>query len=211
MPRSRDSSDRRRVAVVRAGGESGAAPPGVDPAEFARACLADSYEVVAELAGVRSGIAGDDGPTIAGLLWPGAVHWPGRSILELAGLAAAEHDELVVVAPDVPDLPDLILAKVFQGLHRSAVCIAPERADDDEPAGCVAVGLRLPWPDWLPGDLGLDTPVEVVRSAAPDRRALLLGPPWHRLRRPAAVHRLDPGLEGWEHTRALLEGRPLRD
>ena len=116
---------------------------------------------------------------------------------------------MVVVAPDVPDLPGLILAKLFQALQRTEVCLAPERPDGDEPVGCVAVGLRLPWPDWLPDDLDLDTPAADVRAAAPERRAVQLGPAWHRLRRPASIDRLDPGLEGWDHTRALLEGRPL--
>jgi hypothetical protein len=29
-------------------------------------------------------------------------------------------------------------------------------------------------------------------------------PGWHRLRTPADLTRLDPGLEGWDNTRALL-------
>jgi hypothetical protein len=35
------------------------------------------------------------------------------------------------------------------------------------------------------------------------------GPGWHRLRTPDDLRLLDPGLEGWENTRALLEGHPL--
>jgi hypothetical protein len=41
----------------------------------------------------------------------------------------------------------------------------------------------------------------------PNRRLVAITPDWHRLRRPEAVHRLDPGLEGWEQTRYLLTGR----
>ncbi|WP_284454825.1 hypothetical protein [Actinomadura madurae] len=35
------------------------------------------------------------------------------------------------------------------------------------------------------------------------------GPAWHRLRTLDDLRLLDPGLEGWENTRALLEGHPL--
>ena len=56
---STEQAARRRVAVVLARYDaSRAAPEGVDPAAFAAACLLDSYEVVADLIGVESGIAG---------------------------------------------------------------------------------------------------------------------------------------------------------
>jgi hypothetical protein len=47
-----------------------------------------------------------------------------------------------------------------------------------------------------------------LRGAAP-RRALVVTPAWRRLRTPADLGGLDPGLEGWEATRALLSARTL--
>ena len=47
------------------------------------------------------------------------------------------------------------------------------------------------------------------RRLAPSRSRVALAPDWHRLRTPADLRRLDPGLEGWEETRALLAGTAL--
>jgi hypothetical protein len=92
-------------------------------------------------------------------------------------------------------------------LHRVDLAVAPQRGGP----GCVALGLALPLAPWLPADqLSLDDdPYAQLLELAPDRRRLARGPDWHRLRSPADVHRLDPGLEGWDQTRALLSGRSL--
>lgn len=193
----------RRLAVVvaRYGAEQGA-PPGVSPAAFARVCLADSYEVLADLVGVASGIAGP--VEAAELLWPGGLLLPDLPIMEIASRVQADFDELVVVAADVPDLPGLVLAKMFKVLHRVDVTFAPERGG----SGCAAIGVSLPPAPWLP-DLDLDQPRAVVETAAPTRDRCAVSPDWHRMRTPGAVGRLDPGLEGWEETRALLSGHSL--
>jgi Guanylyl transferase CofC like len=200
-------ADRRRVVVVLARYDaSGAAPNGIDPAAFAGACLLDSYEVVSDLFGVTSGIAG---PTSVGeLLWPGALHLPADiTIPAIARQLTGEADELVVVPADVPDLPGLVLAKLFKVLHRTDIAIAPERGGD----GCAAIGVSLPLAGWIPDDaFDLDhNPVELLSTTAPRRSRYTIAPAWHRLRTPASVARLDPGLEGWEETRALLAGRSL--
>lgn len=194
----------RRLAVVLARyGAGAAAPPGVAGADLARAALADTYEVLADLVEVTSGVAGP--PEVAELLWPGSLRLPDLPPLELAALVSPDWDELVVVPADVPDLPGLVLAKVFKVLHRSDVVVAPERGG----WGCAAVGLRLPAADWLQDQqLDLDTdPYQRLTDAAPARGRCLRAPDWHRLRTPEALGRLDPGLEGWEETRALLSGR----
>lgn len=192
---------RRRVVVVLARHHAAAAaPPGVDPAALARAALADTYEVVADLVGVRAGIAGDAG--LAEVLWPGALHLPDGSVAGLAAELEGAADELVVVAGDAPDLPGLVLAKLFKVLHRCDAAVAAERGGP----GCVALGVRLPLADWLVAeDLDLDadlpTPLAV---AAPRRAAFQTTPGWHRLRTPESLAQLDAGLEGWEETRLLL-------
>jgi hypothetical protein len=192
----------RRLALVHAEyGAAAAAPAGVDKDAFAWACLADCYEVVADLVEVGSGIAG--APQVADLLWPGAWHLPdGLSVLELARRVAGRADELVVLTADVPDLPALVLAKIFRVLHRLDLAVAPQRNG----LGCVAIGVALPPADWLTEDL-LDLqrcPVAQLRSDRTGRGRWALAPGWHRLQSTEDLARLDPGLEGWEQTRALL-------
>jgi Uncharacterized protein conserved in bacteria (DUF2064) len=112
--------------------------------------------------------------------------------------------EVVVLAGDAPDLPPLLVAKMFAAFDKADVAVCP-----CEGGGLVALGVRLPTPGWLrAADVSLDTPDAVARlaAAAPRRRALAIGPGWRRMRRPEDTRRLDPGLEGWEATRALLSG-----
>ncbi|HKX15029.1 MAG TPA: hypothetical protein VJN19_07540 [Propionibacteriaceae bacterium] len=200
-------ADRRRVAVVLARYDaSRAAPTGIDPAAFAGACLLDSYEVLSDLFGVTSGIAGP--ASVGEMLWPGALHLPADiTVPTIAHQLTGEADELVVVPADVPDLPGLVLAKLFKVLHRTDIAIAPERGGD----GCAAIGVSLPLAGWIPDDaFDLDhNPVELLSTTAPRRSRYTIAPAWHRLRTPANVARLDPGLEGWEETRVLLAGRSL--
>ena len=204
---STDLLPRRRVALVLADhSAAAAAPAATEPAAFARACLADAYEVLADLTGVRSGIAGPN--WIAELLWPGALQLPSpESIGELAAGLVGEVDDLVVVPADVPDLPGLVLAKIFRVLPRVDLAVAPE-VDGD---GCVALGVSLPLADWLePSLLDLDrSPLDKLRADRVPRSRWALVPAWHRLRTPDDLRRLDPGLEGWEETRALLAGIDL--
>jgi hypothetical protein len=204
------STEPRRLAVVvaRHSARSGA-PPGIEADAFARACLVDSYEVLADLLEVTSGIASTDARDQE-LLWPGSVQLDGSLTLQhLAGQLQGHWDEVVFVPGDVPDLPGLVLAKIFKALQRADVCVAPERGQGQ---GCAALGVRLPWPAWITGELDLDLdrdPLLELRSRSPHRTAVAVAPDWHRLRTPAAVQRLDPGLEGWDATRALLGGHVL--
>jgi hypothetical protein len=206
---STELAARRRVAIVLARYSAArAAPEGINPEAFAAACLADSYEVVADLMDVRSGIAGPD--SAGELLWPRALHFPADiSVPTLAHQLSGEADELVVVPADVPDLPGLVLAKLFKVLHRSDIGIAPERAG----GGCAAIGISLPIADWIPDDaFDLDqNPFSRLSALAPRRSRSTLTPTWHRLRTPADLARLDAGLEGWDETRALLANHSLID
>ncbi|GAA2108069.1 hypothetical protein GCM10009841_28290 [Microlunatus panaciterrae] len=200
------TTERRRLALVHAAHTATGAPPGIDRAAFSSACLSDSYEVLADLEEVRAGIVGA-GPAVADLLWPAdlQVPDPAASIRSVAEQVGAGADELVMIPADVPDLPGLVLAKVFKALNRADVCIAPAR----NTSGCVAIGLRLPWPDWITVELDLDTdPADELRRLQPGRGRVAIGPDWHRMCSATAVNRLDPRLEGWESTRALLSGHP---
>ena len=109
-----------------------------------------------------------------------------------------------MVAADAPDLPGLLVAKPFSGMATAAVGAVPA-----EGGGLVVLATRLPAPGWLPPDVDLDTAdaVDRLRSTAPRRRDLVVAAGWRRLRTPADLRGLDPGLEGWEATRALLSGR----
>ena len=200
--RRRDRRTAARLVLVLARHDAAnAAPPGVDPAAFAAACLADTYEVAADLVGARSGPRRAEHagrPALARLPPPRRR----RSARRCCDACAEVADEVVLVPADVPDLPGLVLAKQLKVLHRADVAVAPER---DGP-GCVALGFRLPVAAWVPlADLDLDLdPRSTLAAAAPSAGLVETTPDWHRLRGPAAVHRLDPALEGWEETRALL-------
>jgi hypothetical protein len=218
----------------------GAAPPGVDPGEFRLALLEDTYEVVAGLDLVTPALV------LNGRTWPAAeaVTWPGTPIIRATTLSAAfaqlselGAEQAAIVAPDAPDLPPLLIGKLFRALGtgggderrtagrnerrpvQAAVCPAKDGvAGSGGPAhdgGLVALAVWLPAPRWLldcATEVGLDAPDAFarLRAAAPRPGAVQAGPGWHRLRGPADLAFLDPGLEGWENTRALLAGHPLR-
>lgn len=193
----------RFAAVLASPGAAG--PPGTDPEEYRLALLEDTYEVVAGLEFVTPVLA-LTGPDPAAE----AITWPGTPILRVAGLsdllrALGERgaEQAVVVAPDAPDLPSLLLGKLFRALGSGRVVVCPA-----ENGGLVALGARLPAPGWLDG-IDLDTPGAParLRAAAGEPGAVRSAPGWHRLRGPADLARLDPGLEGWDNTRALLSGR----
>lgn len=188
------------------------APPlGVDAGEFRLALLEDTYEVVAGLELVTPAlVTSPHGDRDAE-----AVTWPGTAIIReatmgaaFAALHGAGARQAALVAPDAPDLPPLLLGKLLRALGS-----APAAATPAAGGGLVALAARLPLPDWLSAALAtvdLDTTDALIRlrAAAPGPGLVPAGPGWHRLRTPADVGYLDPGLEGWENTRALLEGRP---
>ncbi|RMI40375.1 hypothetical protein EBO15_26740 [Actinomadura harenae] len=197
---------------VRSSGGHAQAPPGVDADEYRLALLEDTYEVVAGLELVTAALVLDppDQPDAEALTWPGTpiVREPA-----LPGAFAALHalgaTEAALIAPDAPDLPPLLLGKLFRALGH-----APAAACQSAGGGLVALAARLPLASWLADALtgtDLDDPDALtrLRAAAPRPGQIPQGPSWHRLRVPADVGLLDPRLEGWESTRALLEGRPV--
>ncbi len=66
----------------------------------------------------------------------------------------------------------------------------------------------LPAPTWLPAAPLDELTAQLVRRQAPRPVDVVAGAGWHRLRSPTDLARLDPRLEGWDATRALLTARP---
>lgn len=204
----------RAVAVV-IGGGGGFAPPGVSADALRMAMAEDVTEVVAALELVTPAV----GAFPADLERAEEIVWPGTPVVSLpedgapgaveaalfADLAGRGAEMAALVAADAPDLPGLLVGKLFRALGSAQVAVCPA-----EDGGLVAMAARLPCPAWAEG-IGLDTPLalELLSDAAPRRRDLGTAPGWHRVRTPAGLARLDPGLEGWDATRALLTGHPL--
>ena len=62
-------------------------------------------------------------------------------------------------------------------------------------------------PDWLPVATLDELTPQGLRRLAPSPTDVAPATSWHRLRGPDDLSRLDPRLEGWEATRALLPQR----
>jgi hypothetical protein len=200
---------RRAAALLLAGPPAArACPPGIAPAAFARALAEDVADLLADLPGLDPVVAAapDRVADAEDVVWPGTPVLEtrrGRPTDVLAALAERGYDEAAVFVADAPDLPGLLVAKPFSALSTAVVAAAP--ADG---GGLVALACRLPVPAWLPVDVDLDEPyaVERLKAAAPEPADLVLTPSWRRLRRREDLAGLDPDLEGWEATRALLAG-----
>ncbi|GAA1518397.1 hypothetical protein GCM10009677_59720 [Sphaerisporangium rubeum] len=192
----------RLAAVLVTPGTGGGAPPGVDPGEFLRALAEDTYEIVAGLDLVEPMIVSAGVPGMHEIAWPGTRVVELRRDATLAEVFAALRpygEQAVVISGDAPDLPPLLIGKLFRELGRAHLAVTPA-----EDGTAVAVAAHLPYPEWATA--GLDTPgvVKHLRGEAPGPRMVATGPGWHRLRTPGDIGRLDPGLEGWDNTRALL-------
>jgi hypothetical protein len=121
-------------------------------------------------------------------------------VLEAA--TAAGFDQAAVLAADAADVPGMVLGKLLRPLSSKPVAVAPTGQE----SGLLAVASTLPAPEWL-ADINLDTATPMtVRRTAPQPSLVESTADWHRLRGPHDLATLDPALEGWENTRALLGG-----
>ncbi|GAA4230216.1 hypothetical protein GCM10023075_39440 [Streptosporangium album] len=198
-------TEARLVAVVVTSAMAGAAPPGVDDDAFLAAMAEDTYELVAGLDSVTPVLV-TSMPGMEEIVWPGTpvVEIPdlsGAALVRAAFAALPYGEQAVLLSGDAPDLPALLIGKLFRALGRARLAVCPA-AD----GGAVAIAAHLPFPDWA--EVGFDDhdPVGALRASAPAPRTVATGPGWHRLRVPGDIARLDPGLEGWDGTRALLSG-----
>jgi glycosyltransferase A (GT-A) superfamily protein (DUF2064 family) len=179
--------------------------PHVSASGLEAALLADAVDAAESLA--AAGIAvlcapwHADGVTAAAAI--DTTVWTSRrptvlAAAERARLAGAR--QVAVLASDAPQLPGLLVGKLFRALARSDVAICPD------PRGLAsAIGLRLPTPEWL-DDIDLDwaNVADRVTAKAPRRSLVRLTPGWPRLRSAADFEGLDAAVEGADLTRALV-------
>lgn len=182
-------------------------PPGIDPLAWRSALAEDVVDLLATLAEVEPAIAA----TAADRHIAEAVAWPGMPVYELpaptvnAALAAAAadgFDQAAVLAADAADVPGLTIGKLLRPLTTRPVAVAPAGSQ----GALLGVAARLPAPGWLvEHDLDAGS-AAVLRRAAPQPGDVVSTPEWRRLRGPDDLATLDPAVEGWDVTRALLGG-----
>ncbi len=182
-------------------------PPGVELHAWRTALAEDLVDLLARLAQAEPAIA----TTAADYPLAKQIAWPGMRIYEvatatylpvLAAAAADGFDQAAVVAADAPDVPGMILGKLLAPLSDKAVAVAP----GGPAGGLLGLAAALPVPTWLADhDLNVAS-AQLVRRDAPNPGVVATTAQWRRLRGPAELSTLDPALEGWENTRALLGG-----
>ncbi|MFI5843525.1 hypothetical protein ACIA8K_27855 [Catenuloplanes sp. NPDC051500] len=185
----------------------GWAPPGVELGTWRAALAEDVVDLLRGLAEVEAAIA----CTEADLGLAEAISWPGMPVYRVRSLSAGEifaaaagdgYEQVALVAADAPNLPGLTVGKLLRPLTTRPLAIA--RADAGP--GLVGVAARVPVPPWLPDfDLDGGDPA-VLRKAAERPEHVGSAPEWRRMRTPDDLHALDPAVEGWDVTRALLGG-----
>jgi hypothetical protein len=182
-------------------------PPGIALTSWRAALAEDMVDLLARLAQAEAAIA----TVPADRALAEEIAWPGMRIYEvptatygpvLAAASANGFDQAAVIAGDAPDLPGMILGKLLRPLGDKAAAVAPGGPG----GGLLGVATSLPAPAWLV-DHDLDTAsAQLLRKNAPRPGDVTSTSEWRRLRGAAELSTLDPALEGWENTRALLGG-----
>lgn len=181
-------------------------PPGVEPATWRRALADDAVDLLAMLAEVEPALAVAEAerPLATAVAWPSMRVYalPELTIGNVLAAAAADgYEQAAVLAGDAPDLPGMMIAKLLRPLTTRTAAAAP---DATAPTGLLGIASRLPAPGWL-AEIDFDgATVATVRGSAPAATDVIGTPGWHRLRTANALARLDPALDGWEATRAIL-------
>lgn len=179
-------------------------PPGVTLHDWRAALAEDVVDLLAPLAQVAPAIAvaEEDRDLAEAVAWPSMkVYVLSRPTVDEAFAAAAAdgQEQAAVICADAPDLPAMLVGKLFRPLTTRPVAVAPAHG-----GGLLGVAARLPAAGWLPPlDVDATDPAS-MGLGAPRRGLVAQTPPWHRLRGPDDLRRLDPALEGWDATRALL-------
>jgi hypothetical protein len=183
-------------------------PTSVEPAEWRAALAEDILDVLARLVEAEPAIAATDVDALS-VGWPGLRRYgvDRLDVVSLFAAAAADgFDHAVLLAGDAPDLPGMLIAKLLRPLTTRPVAVAGAHASTETEPGLLGLAARLPAPAWLPAvELDRLTP-QALRRLAPLPTDVAPAPAWHRMRGADDLARLDPGLEGWEATRAILAG-----
>ena len=183
-------------------------PPGLSPDRWRAALAEDVVDRVATLNGVDAAVAATtaDRPLAEAIVWPGmrVYEVPAPRVGAVFAAAVADgYDHAAVVAADAPDVPGLLLGKLLRPLTTRSVAVAPALGSGP---GLLGVAARLPAPAWLP-EVNLDTDAAgPLRRAAPRPAEVAITPGWRRIRAAADLATLDPAVDGWDSTRALLGG-----
>ncbi|MEU4618951.1 hypothetical protein AB0G04_03070 [Actinoplanes sp. NPDC023801] len=182
-------------------------PPGVDLVAWRAAMAEDVVDLLARLAQAEAAIAAtpEDRPLAEEIAWPGTRIYevPAPTVRPVLSAAMADgFEQAAVIAGDAPDVPGMTLGKLLRPLEGKSVAVSP----GGPAGGLFGVATGLPAPEWLI-DHDLDTAsAQSLRKTAPSPGEVTSTPQWRRLRGPADLATLDPALEGWENTRALLGG-----
>jgi hypothetical protein len=197
----------RRVAIAVLAAPTWA-PPGVDGRTWRLALADDILDVLALMAEVDAAVAVEAGDEaiLTELGWPGLRSYvlPSLDVATVLGAAARDgYEQAVALAGDAPDLPGMVIAKLLRPLTTRPVSAAPVTGAAQ---GLIGVGANLPMPGWLPAVRLDDLTPQSLRRYAPEITDVAPATGWHRLRGPLDLARLDPRLEGWDATRALLTG-----
>ena len=184
------------------------APPGVDGRTWRLALADDVLDVLALMAEVDAAVAVEAGDEaiLTELGWPGLRSYvlPSLDVATVLGAAAGDgYEQAVALAGDAPDLPGMVIAKLLRPLTTRPVSAAPATGAAQ---GLIGVGANLPTPGWLPAVRLDDLTPQSLRQYASEITDVAPATGWHRLRGPLDLARLDPRLEGWDATRALLTG-----
>ena len=111
------------------------APPGIDLDKWRHALAEDVVDLLATLNEVDPAIAA----TPADRSLAEAVAWPSMQVYEVpsttvnatfAAAAADGYEQAAVIAADAPDLPGLILGKLFRPLTTKTLAVAPNEGRD---------------------------------------------------------------------------------
>jgi len=180
-------------------------PPGTALETWRAALAEDVVDLIATLNEVDPAIAvtAVDLPLAESVAWPGMpvyVLSEGTVTAAFAAAAADGYHQAAVIAGDAPDVPGLVLGKLLRPLTTRPVALAPVGPSG---AGLLGAAARLPVPPWLP-EFGLDAGAQAVRSGVPRPADVAVTASWRRIRGPADLATLDPAVEGWDTTRALL-------
>jgi hypothetical protein len=171
-----------------------------------RALADDAVDLLAMLAEVEPALAvvAAERPLATAVAWPSMRVYalPQLTLGTILAAATADgYDQAAVLVGDAPDLPGMMIAKLLRPLTTRPAAAAPDSASS---AGLLGIASRLPGPRWLSA-VDMDTAtIASVRSAAPAATDVIGTAGWHRLRTASSLARLDPALDGWEATRAIL-------